>query len=471
VWRRWETLLVEQLIAQGYGVTITPIDGPVGRSERGLDRGLRLLRRAAGPSLADRAPRPSLSSGLPADLVIDLAGASPRVAAPVLALAFDGRTSAADALADLLKSGGLPEIIVRLDGAPVGRAAPMLDNRVLLGRLANSVFAAAVSLLVKTTVDSFYGRLQPIETAQATTAPRPAPGLLGAYLPVLASGLAERARLKLMGRRTDHWQVGYRLIDGPGVAETGSLDGAPFSILADDGKRFYADPFVVERNGRHYLFVEDLAYAKKKGVISASELGPDGRFSTPRPVIEEPYHLSYPQIIRDGDDIFMLPEGSGGRELVLYRATDFPYRWERDTVLLRDLQIADATLLVRDGRHWLIGTRRPELGSSSDTMVVYSAPSLRGPWTPHPQNPIVIDRSAARPGGALVARGGRMALPVQDGALSYGGGLGLVDLVRLDDEAVAWGPVRPIRTGSAWARQGIHTLNRAGRLEVVDSTG
>jgi hypothetical protein len=469
VTRRWEQTLVDELRSAGYVVAVTLVPARAARNERALDVGLRLTRRAAGASLADPVDLLTPCTNGEPQLIIDLVGDLAGGVAPVLKLEFLRRQNAADGLAAMLASGELPSVVARVDGLAVGRAAPMLDNRVLLGRVANSMLSAAISLTRKTVGEFFAGKLGRI-VAPALIRTRP-PSLLGVYLPVFGRGLVERAGRKLSGRRLDHWQVAYRLIDGPGVADTGRLEGAPFAVLPDDGTRFYADPFVFERNGRYFVFVEDYPFATRKGVISAAEMGPDGRFGVPRPVIEEPHHLSYPQILTEGGQIYMLPESSGGRELVLYRATEFPYRWVRDTVLLQNTRIADATLLVRDGRHWLIGTARPELGSSSDTMVIYSAPALRGPWTPHKFNPIVIDRAAARPGGALVDRGGRLTLPVQNGERSYGGGLGLMDLVRLDDDEVAWGPVRPIEPGSAWKRQGLHTLNRAGRLEVVDSTG
>jgi hypothetical protein len=149
----------------------------------------------------------------------------------------------------------------------------------------------------------------------------------------------------------------------------------------------------------------------------------------------------------------------------------FPDQWEVDSVLMSDIDINDATLLERHGRYWLFGTQRRGLGSASDTLMVFSAPALRGPWSPHKLNPIAIDRSAARPGGAFIERGGRTFLPVQDGQKSYGGGLGLAELLRLDDEAVVLAAPVPIRPGGAWARRGIHTLNRTARIEVVDSAG
>jgi len=467
--RRWEQLLIEQLKAAGHCVSVTLIAAGEQANERALDRWLALMRKVAGPSLSDRVTLPVASSAGPADLVIDLTGAAPGRGVPVIGLDFGGHRRFVDGLAGMIASGTLPEVVALLDGVPVNRAAPMVENPLLVGRLASRVLAGSVWLLMQTVSRYFSGRLKPLDVPYPSVTT--APNLSRAYLPNLIGGLAARAGRKFTGQRVGHWQVGYRLIDGPGIAETGRMDGAPFAVVPDDGKRFYADPFVAEHKGRHFLFVEELPYATNKGVISAAELGPDGSFGPLHTVIEEPHHLSYPQILVEDGEIYMLPESSGGRELVLYRAVAFPDRWERHSVLLSDTNINDATLLIHGGRHWLIGTSRLPLGSSSDTMVIYSAPKLGGPWTPHPLNPIVIDRTSARPGGAIVRTGGRILLPVQNGTHSYGGGLGLMELIQLDDANVIWGPVGPIEPGSAWDRRGLHTLNRAGRLEVVDSTG
>jgi hypothetical protein len=42
-------------------------------------------------------------------------------------------------------------------------------------------------------------------------------------------------------------------------------------------------------------------------------------------------------------------------------------------------------------------------------------------------------------------------------------------LEELSPKAVRFSAVNPIEPGPAWARNGIHTLNRAGEVEVVDS--
>ncbi|HEY4202430.1 MAG TPA: hypothetical protein VGM83_17910 [Devosiaceae bacterium] len=436
----------------------------------GLDRVLALESRRFGASLANVAEPLTVEAGGPAQLIVDLTGTMTKAEVPVLRLQFSGQRQFPAGLRQMLRTGQSPEIVAYLDDVAVGRARPMVSDRLWLSRSSNEVLSGAIALIEQTVARFAAGRITALAEIVEETAQDD--GFLRHYLPFVARGIAGRLSHKLrMGRRPFYWQVAYRLIDGPGVAETGRLDGEKFTVLPDDGARFYADPFVIAQDGRHYLFVEEFPYATRKGVISVAELGADGRFGVPRLVLEEAHHLSYPQVFAHEGAVYMIPESSGGHEVVLYRAEQFPDRWVRDTVLLEGLDFNDATLLETGGRFWLVGTQRYGQGSASDTMAVYAAPSLRGPWSAHALNPVAIDHSATRPGGALISRNGRLVLPVQNGSESYGGGLGLMELALLDDGAVVFTTPEPVRAGPAWDRAGIHTLNRVGRLEVVDSAG
>jgi hypothetical protein len=267
--------------------------------------------------------------------------------------------------------------------------------------------------------------------------------------------------------RQAHWRVGYRFIDGPGVVEMGEV-GTGWSILPDTTERFYADPFPFDWQGQHFIFVEDYSHATRKAKISVVAFDADGNPGEPRPVIEEDWHLSYPQVFERDGTIWMLPEASSSGKLTLYRATAFPNDWVAEAVLINERELSDATLLDHDGRLWLFATERDGHGSTSDTLVVFHAPELTGPWQPHRANPILIDRRMARPGGAFIHLGGRIVLPVQDGTLGYGGNLGLAEIQALDEGTVQFLPPRPVLSRGDWPYPRVHTLNRAGRLEVVD---
>jgi hypothetical protein len=467
--RMWEHELATRLRDLGYTL-LTTVTQAEQKPAPLLDVILEFEARKFGASSASPAAPLPLDATAKADLVIDLTGNSFGTGtAPVLTITIAGAVSLAEGLQRLPTiSNSTPDIVARLNGEAVAVARPMLSDKVWLSRDCCDVLAASQSLIVHCVGRFFAGRLQPIDDPQTDVGTG---SFAFGYGRRLLQGLAGRLSRKLKpGSRPFYWQTGYRRIDGPGVAESGKLDGMPFTLLPDDGQRFYADPFAFEYQGRSYLFLEEFPYALGRGIISVTELKPDGTFGPPRPVLQEPHHLSYPNVFEYQGAVFMLPESGGANELVLYRAERFPDIWVRDTVLLSGRCFNDATLLEHDGRLWMFGTERFGKGSASDTLMVFSATDLRGPWREHPLNPILIDRAGARPGGHVAWLGARAYLPVQDGTLKYGGGLSLREIIQLDDEDVVLGPILPIASGPAWHGEGIHTLTRSGRLETIDST-
>ncbi|HEV7873047.1 MAG TPA: hypothetical protein VGO82_02815 [Enterovirga sp.] len=199
--------------------------------------------------------------------------------------------------------------------------------------------------------------------------------------------------------------------------------------------------------------------------------GPDGPVGAAVPVLEEPWHLSYPFIIQHDGDIWMIPESSADRTVRLYRADPFPTRWVRHAVLLEGVELSDATIVHHDGIFWLFGATCDGAGSHSDTLSIYMADSLFGPWRPHPGNPVLVDSSCARPAGNVVARKGRLWRPAQDCRGGYGRGLALAEITRLDREGFAQVLRKTLHPDPNWPGRRLHALNRAGALECIDGSG
>ena len=104
------------------------------------------------------------------------------------------------------------------------------------------------------------------------------------------------------------------------------LDDVAFRIIHPPKNRFYADPFLFEKNGRHFLFFEDYSYSSRKGVISCLELNDEHGSDQPVTVLERRYHLSYPFVFECDGEIYMLPETGENNCVELYRAPEFPFR-------------------------------------------------------------------------------------------------------------------------------------------------
>ena len=83
--------------------------------------------------------------------------------------------------------------------------------------------------------------------------------------------------------------------------------------------------------------------------------------------------------------------------------------------------------------------------------------------------PAVIDAGLARPAGNVVRRSdGRLFRPIQDCSKGYGLGLVLAEIERLDRDHFVQTVRATVAPGPHWAGRRLHTVNRVGRLEVID---
>jgi hypothetical protein len=320
------------------------------------------------------------------------------------------------------------------------------------------------------------GALDPVPLAPAGNAPasglRP-PGNIETVR-FLATALARKARRRLRHPSADlvpEWRLAIR----PVAPETGGIpvlhDAGGFRWLESPPGRHWADPFILERHGRHWLFFEEYLYAEGRGVIVAASLDEEGRPGPVHRILDSGGHLSYPFVFEDGDDVYLLPESADRRSATLYRATDFPHAWEPVATLGDGLQLLDTTLLQEGGLYWTF-TSVPGRHRAGYTVLLFWAESLDGPWHPHPASPISRDIRYARGAGRIFRAGGRLFRPVQDGAGGYGRKVHFFEILELTRDVFRErlsGTLAPVSLPDAPPRlEGIHTYNRSGRFEVID---
>ena len=396
-----------------------------------------------------------------ADRVLDLTGDAAGGQA-TWRVGFDGVGGEAAALGALIQSRTPVVSVVDASGAVVANGHPGTESGGVLTLAYRDMLARTATLIVAA-LDGSNPRLD---------ASRPAgrPGTTDVAR-FAAKSLARAAARKLYGLsyNAPHWRVGWRHVDGPDVVDLRAHPPSGWHDLPDDRRRFYADPFPIEHDGRTFVFAEDFAHALGYGVISVAEFGADGPLGTPRPVLDIGTHLSYPFVFARDGAVFMVPETVATDTVDLYRAVSFPDRWEKEATLLSGIQASDATLFEHGGRWWMMATVRDE-GAFSDALHIWSAPHFRGPWQPHRRNPVLIDIASARPAGRVVSRGGALIRPFQDCGAGYGTALGLARITRLDDDAFEQRVETILHPGPLWPGRRLHTLNRAGRLECIDGS-
>ncbi|MBI3740097.1 MAG: hypothetical protein HY258_13700 [Chloroflexi bacterium] len=252
-------------------------------------------------------------------------------------------------------------------------------------------------------------------------------------------------------------------------ADYDSLDWSAFHPLIPEKDRYWADPFIIQKENQYYIFIEEKIYATGMGHIACLTLDEKGKLLLNQVVLERPYHLSYPFLFEHHNEMYMIPETAGNRTIELYRCVHFPDQWEFVKNLMTDIYAVDATLLKYDKKFWLFANVKTEGGSSLNALHLFFADDLlSSKWTPHPRNPVMRDLRSARPGGKIFQRDGKLIRPSQDSSRRYGYALKFNRIVKLSEteyEEVTESTFAP-RGGKILAT---HTFNQAGELTVIDA--
>ena len=234
--------------------------------------------------------------------------------------------------------------------------------------------------------------------------------------------------------------------------------------VTDVPAAFVADPFMVRHAGVWYLFFEVLNTATGLGQIAVATSEDAREWTYARSVLAEPFHLAYPQVFEHDGHFYMVPD-TPDKGVLLYRAVDFPLRWERvDTLLVGD-RFSDSSVFEFEGSWWMLTAW--SLGSSNTkSLRMYFADQPMGTWHEHPASPVVaVNQRQTRPAGRVVMNRGRLMRFAQDGFPEYGSRVRAFEILNLTRSMYC---EREIRSGCA-VLQGCGNGWNAGGMHHVDA--
>lgn len=304
--------------------------------------------------------------------------------------------------------------------------------------------------------------------------PNPAPNRPRSRLgPSTAARVGVRAAQRFVQSFTRRatWQIG--IVDRPigSFARGGVLNDGEVRWLDHEIPHGYlADPIGVSlADGRRYIFAEELRFDTLRGRLVALEEERDGDFSAPRPLDlgadADDIHMSFPHVFRHGGAWWCVPERQNRREVALYRAVEFPWRWRREVTLLRDIAACDSVLFRHDGLWWLFTT---DQGKAGGALLAFWSERLTGPYTPHLLNPLRVDLATSRSAGPVFRADGRLYRSAQDGRAGYGAAVAVLEILALDPMRF-----RERRSGllvpdpRGRCPEGVHTLSPLGRSATL----
>ena len=275
-----------------------------------------------------------------------------------------------------------------------------------------------------------------------------------------------------MGLVKDMWRVGLVRAPMADLLVPGALAEHTVHWIPDPGPlTFLADPIGVWRGGRLYVFVEIYDYRDRIGAIEVLTFDADLNLLGRSPVLKEPWHLSYPVILEEDGETYMLPEAHKSGRLTLYRAVDFPTKWEPVQTIDLDHVAIDATPVFHGGLWWLFYTPATTKAAKVSALHVAFAKKITGPWTPHVGNPVRLDPSSSRPGGTPIVVDGTLVLPMQDCRATYGGAIRALWVTTLTPDRFEATADEPILPPASFGRltDGFHTLSAAGPITLIDA--
>jgi hypothetical protein len=238
--------------------------------------------------------------------------------------------------------------------------------------------------------------------------------------------------------------------------------------LAPKG-RFWADPFLCARNGRTFCFVEDFVYKTGKAHITALEIRGTEIIDHGIALIE-PFHLSFPFLFEHQGDLYMCPEASESGQVRVYRCTEFPLKWELETIVMENVSAADTMLFQKAGKWWML-TSIDESGAHdhcSELFLFSSDSPLSTTWVPHPQNPIRIDSCGGRNAGLIIEGDRIFRLAQCQGFDRYGHSLRVHEIKEVSESRYFEDPVATISPDYRTGLLGTHHLSTDGKTTVID---
>lgn len=270
-------------------------------------------------------------------------------------------------------------------------------------------------------------------------------------------------------RRVDRplrWRIAIRRTRTPLYENWSRSALHSFSWIQSPPGRQWADPAIFVRQGETWLFFEEMVEPSRVGHICCGRLSAGGELLDVRPVLQQPHHLSYPQIVQADGEIFMLPEGAQGGGVDLYRAVHFPSEWVLEKRLL-EFRCVDSSIFQAAGSWWMTTSPQVVPGHAPITWLL-RAERITGPWEFQPGGIVASDARVARGAGSVFEAAGRLIRPSQDCSVSYGYALNLNEIVSLSVSPYRESTI--CRLDPGWMPQlaGIHSYSRAGEWEAID---
>jgi hypothetical protein len=231
---------------------------------------------------------------------------------------------------------------------------------------------------------------------------------------------------------------------------------------------FVADPFVLTLpNGEIHVFAEQLNQSSY-GKLVLYRYNNNLELLEEKMILNTGLHLSYPFILESDGQYYIIPESGSANDVFAYRYDPVAMELDKNPlVILKGEALLDSTLIQHNNTCWLFATKKGD--ATNKDLFLYYANDWKGPFTPHPLNPIKSDLNGSRPAGKIISDNGKLFRPAQNCKESYGKSVSIFEIIELSKteykEVLHTNIEADLHKNNKY---GLHTINSSSNVIVVD---
>lgn len=236
-----------------------------------------------------------------------------------------------------------------------------------------------------------------------------------------------------------------------------------FHIVKAPRNKWYADPFILDvTNNDIVVLVEEFTYSINRGRLAKLVIDKSTyRIKSEKIILDLSTHLSFPAILRLGDNIYIYPENSASGKSTLYC-----YTYQDDSLVvvdtLSELPLTDAIMAEVDGEDYMFATKIPT--QNSNILTIYASEKKIGLY--RPIQTIALADNTARSAGNVFIDGNRVIRPAQNCNGGYGVGLVFQEVIKKDNGKFVLKEL--FRKNPLRGYIGMHTYNQYKGYAIVD---
>ena len=274
------------------------------------------------------------------------------------------------------------------------------------------------------------------------------------------------------------YAIAYRPVSPSSEKDYLKGEEASFRLLKPTLRYWYADPLIGNVNGNEYLFMEVYDRKKHKGMIGVSSFTESGKLSTPRIILEEDFHLSFPVVFSYMGRTILMPECSDSQSLRFYELDEKTLTPTLIRLIPTEDRIVDTVVWdIRSGQITLLGCKEDADNARKTSLVSLTLSNLESaepeylPLSDEYTSPSLLLRNA----GPIIDTGKRKIRILQESTeTEYGHNLifreitgSVPDFKEKDLEKVFLENL-PVSLPFGYRRQGTHTYSLGEKYEVAD---